>query len=277
MNLPFLKMHSLGNDFMIIDSRKLTNLSPEKLALVKLADRRMGIGCDQIIWLQASEKADIFMRIINADGGEVAACGNATRCVGWLLMQERESLSCRIETLAGILTCGREYTASTEITADMGRPRWEWNEIPLAEEVDTLHLPLEGDPTAVSMGNPHLVYFVPEVEAVALKDVGYALEHHKLFPQRTNVEFVQVMRPDYLKMRVWERGVGITQACGTGACAALVAASRRGLAADKAIICMPGGELTVQWHKDKEKHWITMTGPIYTSFRGEIVAEEYRV
>ncbi len=275
--LRFIKMHSLGNDFIILDGRKLNNLTPEKLALVRLADRRIGIGCDQIIWLQHSDNADISMRIINADGGEVAACGNATRCVGWLMMEERGSLSCRIETIAGILSCGREYAGSTDITADMGRPRLEWDEIPLAHETDTLHLPLEGDPTAVSMGNPHLVFFVPEVEAVPLKEIGYSLEHHKLFPQRTNVEFVQIMRPDYLKMRVWERGVGMTMACGTGACAALVGAVRRGLAAEKAIVCMPGGELSIQWHKNKEKHWITMAGPVYTSFRGEIVASDYRL
>ena len=270
-------MQGAGNDFVILDSRKLHNFSLEKIALVKLADRRVGVGCDQIIWLEPSQNADVLMRIINADGSEVPACGNATRCVGWMLMQEKETLGCKIETAAGVLFCGRESLESHHVTADMGQPRWDWQEIPLAEEVDSLHLPIEGDPVAVSVGNPHMVFFVEDVGAVKIAEVGYALEHHKLFPQKTNVEFVQVIRPDYLRMRVWERGVGITQACGTGACAALVAAVRRGLCADAATVSMPGGDLQIKWHKTQEKHWITMTGPVYTSFRGEIVAEEYRV
>lgn len=277
MHIPFIKMQGAGNDFVILDSRKLPNFSLDKLALVKLADRRVGVGCDQIIWLEPSENADIRMRIINADGSEVSACGNATRCIGWLMMQEKQSQGCKIETVAGILFCGRESLTSHHITADMGQPRWEWNEIPLTKEVDTLHLPIEGDPVAVSMGNPHLVFFVEDVGAVKLAEIGYALEHHPLFPQKTNVEFVQVLRPDYLRMRVWERGVGLTQACGTGACAALVAASRRGMAGDEATVSMPGGDLHIKWHKTKEKHWITMTGPVYTSFLGEFAAEEYRI
>ncbi len=270
-------MQGAGNDFVILDSRKLTNMALEKLALVKIADRRVGIGCDQIIWLEPSSQADIRMRIINADGSEVSACGNATRCVGWLMMEEKQSLSCRIETKAGLLTCGRENLSATEITADMGIPKWEWQQVPLAQEVDTLHLPIEGDPAAVSMGNPHMVFFVENVEAVNIKEVGYMLEHHKLFPQKTNVEFVQVLRPDYLKMRVWERGVGITQACGTGACAALVVAVRRGLCSETATVSMPGGDLQIKWHKTQEKHWITMAGPVYTAFCGEIAVEDYRV
>lgn len=277
MRIPFTKMQGAGNDFVILDSRKLSNFSLDKLALVKLADRRVGVGCDQIIWLEESQNADVRMRIINADGSEVPACGNATRCVGWMLMQEKEALACKIETAAGILFCGRESLESHHVTADMGQPRWEWQEIPLAEEVDTLHLPIEGAPVAVSVGNPHMVFFVEEVGAVKIAEVGYALEHHKLFPKKTNVEFVQVIRPDYLRMRVWERGVGITQACGTGACAALVAAVRRGLCSETATVSMPGGDLQIKWHKTQEKHWITMTGPVYTSFRGEIVAEEYRI
>jgi diaminopimelate epimerase len=278
--VPFRKMHGLGNDFILIDGRK-TDILLETLDIARLCDRRIGIGCDQFGWLETSSKADIFLRILNADGSEVAACGNITRCVAWLIMQEKQQLHCRIETLAGVLPCWTESLAVSasippSISVAMGAPRLHWQQIPLHAEMDTLHLPLKGDPVAVSMGNPHLVFFVSDVQQFLLEAEGAAWEHHPFFPERTNVEVVEVTRPDFLTLRVWERGVGMTRACGTGACAALVAAVRRGLAEEKATVQMAGGTLTIHWqHRNTPDETVIMTGEVHTSFQGVFELEAF--
>lgn len=260
MNIPFLKMHSLGNDFIILDTRK-QDIQPLGLNLAKLADRHLGIGCDQIIFLSEDKTASIHMRIINADGSEVEACGNATRCIGWLMMEENQSLLCSIRTQAGLLQCTRESPESTIISAAMTIPTWR-------------QTTLEGSPVAVNVGNPHLVFFVDNVNAIALEEIGPEWENHPDFPQRTNVEFVECISPSHLKMRVWERGVGITQACGTGACASQIAAHILGKAADTATVEMPGGSLTISWDGQPKSH-VVMTGPVSFSFQGIFPLKEY--
>jgi diaminopimelate epimerase len=274
--ISFLKMHSAGNDFVIIDGRSQA-FSPYDISLQKLADRQRGVGCDQVILLTEDKTADIHMRIFNADGTEVEACGNATRCVGWLIMEERGLNECTIKTAADLLSCWRDK--GTYITAALTTPRFGWQDIPLAEERDTaalaLSFPSLGEGLAVNVGNPHVVFFVDDVETVELELMGPKLEHHRLFPKRTNVEVVQVISPERLKMRVWERGSGLTQACGTGACATLVAAVQRGLTARKAIVEMPGGNLEIEW-EEGEQGRVRMTGPVFVAFRGSFVVQEYK-
>ncbi|MHA1113927.1 MAG: diaminopimelate epimerase [Alphaproteobacteria bacterium] len=270
---PFLKMHGLGNDFVVFDARQ-TPLVLSPVQTRALADRRFGVGCDQVIAIEPAPAnaadADAFMRIFNADGGEVNACGNATRCVAHFLMAENGRTSVAIATGAGVLTASRAGAAS--ITVDMGAARDGWRDIPLAREADTLHLPIEegplADPAAVDMGNPHAVFFAADADAVDLAQFGPILEHHPLFPDRANIEVVQVLAPDRLRVRVWERGAGLTRACGTGACAALVAAHRRGLAERRAEILLDGGALAIDWHE--EDGHVLMTGPVATSFAGAV-------
>lgn len=261
-------MHGLGNDFVILDARKeLLELSTRQLRAI--AARRTGVGCDQIVVMQPSEHADIFMRIFNADGSEVAACGNASRCVAFLIMEDQGKRDILIETKAGILQALRQ--GEWDIAVNMGKPRFEWKDIPLAKKMDTLHMELtEGvlkDPVGVSMGNPHAVFFVKDVDKVPLEKLGPKLENHTLFPQRANIGVAQVVAPDHILLRVFERGAGETLACGTGACAALVAASRRGLAARKATMHLKGGELEIDWKEDGD---VWMTGPVSASFTGII-------
>jgi len=261
--LPFRKMHGLGNDFVVLDARaRAIALTPERARA--LADRKFGIGCDQLISLEPSDKADAFMRIHNADGGEVEACGNATRCIARLLMDEAGRDRVVVETVVGLLDC---RAAGARVAVDMGPARLDWREIPLARAMDTLHLDLDGDPVGVNVGNPHAVFFVPDAEAIDVAARGPAIEHHPLFPARVNVEFASVLAPDRIRMRVWERGVGITRACGTGACATLVAAARRGLTGRKATVTLDGGDLLIEWRQDGH---VVMTGPVAESFRGEV-------
>jgi diaminopimelate epimerase len=266
-------MHGLGNDFVVLDGRANSfALGPDQVR--GIADRHKGVGCDQVILLEKTDTglADVAMRIFNADGGEVEACGNASRCVAALLMDELKRDHLIIETKAGLLDA--EERADGAITIDMGRAKLDWRDIPLAEAVDTLHLPISvgplSDPVAVNMGNPHAVFFVADAEAIDLGVAGPVLEHHALFPERTNVEVVQVIAPNKLRVRVWERGTGITLACGTGACAALVAANRRGLAARKAEIVLDGGSLSVEWLKDEH---VLMSGPAEISFTGKLARD----
>lgn len=266
--LRFIKMHGLGNDFVVLDAR--AQPAPLPLPAVRLlADRKRGVGFDQMITIERSDRADAFMRIHNADGGEVESCGNAARCVATLLMQENGRDAVTIDTVGGWLAA--RTAARGLITVDMGEPRFGWQEIPLARAMDTVTLDYShagyGAPGAVNVGNPHVVFFVPDAEAVPLAQIGPEIEHDPLFPQRINAEFVQVVAPDRLRMRVWERGAGITRACGTGACATLVAAVRRGLAERKADIVLDGGTLTIEWGADNH---VYMTGPATESFRGEI-------
>ena len=270
--ISFIKMHGLGNDFVVIDGRD-GDVSLDAAQARAIADRHTGIGCDQLIVIEAANGtgADAFMRIRNADGGEVAACGNATRCVARLLMDEMESNSVRIDTSSGPLLA--ENALDGAISVDMGIPGLTWDQIPLAAEADTLHLDLAlgplSDPVAVSIGNPHAVFFPDDPDAVELDRLGPELEHHAMFPERANIGIAQVTGQDSLRLRVWERGAGITQACGTGACAATVAASRRGLTGRLVRVTLDGGQLAVEWRDDDH---VIMAGLAAVSFTGTIPA-----
>jgi diaminopimelate epimerase len=270
----FTKMHGCGNDFVVFDERpRPLGLTPARAAAI--AHRRTGVGCDQFIVIEpASTGADAFMRIRNPDGAEAGACGNATRCVVHLLAQESGRPEQVVRTVSGdlpslVLPDGR-------IRVDMGPARLDWSDIPLTEPVDTLHLPLEldpvADPAAASMGNPHATFFVPDIAGVPAEQIGPALEHHRMFPQRANIGFAQVLAPDRIRLRVWERGAGLTLACGSGACAALVNAHRRGLTGRQAAVIVDGGELEIEWRDDGH---VLMTGPAAISFIGEIDLAAY--
>lgn len=273
MTRTFRKMHGLGNDFVILDlrdGRPLPNLEQRR----KLANRKRGIGCDQLIIMMPAQNpsADLMMKIYNPDGSEAGACGNATRCVARLLFAESGKDHGVIETIAGLLPVSQ--VEDNQFSVDLGFPRLEWQQIPLAAAMDSLSL--DGDwenlpkPCAVNMGNPHAVFFVPDVMAVDVAAVGSRLEHHPLFPERANIEFAQILSPTHIRMRVWERGAGITEACGSGACATLVAAARRNLTERKAIITMDGGDLTIEWN---DVNHVIMTGTTAMSFTGELSEE----
>ena len=268
MSRAFRKMHGLGNDFVVIDARSVP-FHPGREEVVRLCDRRRGIGADQLIILCPPKKPgmDVFMVMANADGSEVRACGNASRCVAALMMKEKARGHVKLETVSGVVEA--KAASGNRVTVDMGEAKLGWQQIPLAEECDTLHLPLVlgplANPVAVNMGNPHCVFFVEDAAAVDLAALGPVIEHHALFPDRVNVEVVQVQAPDKLLMRVWERGSGITEACGSGACAVLVAAVRRGLSARKVTVIQPGGNLEIEW---LENTHVLMTGDWAESFTG---------
>ena len=270
----FLKMHGLGNDFAIFDARTFP-LALDGASARAIADRRRGIGCDQVIVMESAKGANAFMRIFNADGSEVESCGNAARCVAYLLMAEAETDNVRIETTGGPLLC-RNAPDGT-VTVDMGAPRLDWREIPMAQAVDTSSFALDvpgfreaalANAAAVSVGNPHCVLFVDDVQQAPVASLGPVIEHHPWFPLRTNVEFVERLGARRLRMRVWERGAGITRACGSGACAVAVAASVRGLAERKVIVELEGGDLEIEW-REEDDH-VLMTGPVGFSFAGEV-------
>ncbi len=260
--VPFVKMHGAGNDFMLLDARSVT-LSLSAPLIQALADRRTGIGWDQLIVLHASDRADVAMRIYNPDGSEAGACGNATRCVADRLGRDRVT----IETASGLLPAER---VAGGIRVDMGPPGLAWQDIPLAEPCDTLHLPLSGDPAAASMGNPHATLFGAGLDPAS---DGPELETHTLFPDRANIGFADVLAPDRIRLRVWERGAGLTRACGSGACAALVNAHRRGLAGRRAHLVLDGGTLLIEW-READGH-VLMTGPSATAFQGEVDLSTY--
>lgn len=271
---PFVKMHGIGNDFVIFDGRQDSFVPSPELAR-KVADRRFGIGCDQVITLLPADDADLFMLIQNPDGSESGACGNATRCVASLVMEEAGRSDLVIRTRGGLLACTRN--GDGRITVDMGAPRLEWHEIPLAREMDTADIEFEiamaeggllRAPVGVNMGNPHAVFFVADADAVDVAAIGPRIEHDPLFPERVNVSFAAVMGRERIRLRVWERGAGITLACGSAACATLVAATRRGLVDSAATIVMDGGELQVQW-RESDGH-VLMTGPAEEVFRGSL-------
>ena len=270
MSMSFVKMHGLGNDFVVLDARE-TPLSLGEFQALAIADRNTGVGCDQLIVIEpsAAKHADAFMRIYNADGSEVDACGNATRCVASLIMSEEQSPTAVIETGAGLLYTRQENGGLVRV--DMGEVKLDWADIPVAEEIDTLHLGLEEgalkDPVGVNVGNPHAVFFVDETAAIPLADLGPTIEHHGLFPERVNVGVAEIQTRSSIRLRVWERGGGITQACGTGACAALIAAARRDLTDRIAEVVLDGGALTIEWSDDNHVH---MTGPVATSFSGTL-------
>ena len=272
--IPFLKMHGAGNDFIVLDNRDNSLPALESLNGAALAHRQTGIGFDQLVWLEKSDQADVFMRIVNADGGEIGACGNATRCIAQLLMNETGKSDVTIRTRAGLLRGKRDGAG---VLADMGIPQFEWAQIPLAKATDTLHLPLlRADlpsAVAVSMGNPHAVMFVERVEYRDLAGIGSELEHHPLFPERVNVSIATITGPEDITLRVWERGAGLTLACGTAACATLVAAVRRELIPGRfARIHLPGGILPVQWADDGH---VWMGGPVAVAFTGQFRVEDY--
>lgn len=262
-------MHGLGNDFVILDARVHGfELSPRQI--IRIADRHKGVGCDQLIVLDVPrhKDADVFMHIFNPDGSDGGACGNATRCVAWLDMQARGCEKMNIETGAGLLNAKRQGDL---FSVDMGKAKLEWNDIPLAREMDTLMVDvgIKGLPpaTCVNMGNPHAVFFVDDVQNIDIATLGTKIEQHSIFPKRTNVEFAHVIDKDHIRMRVWERGAGLTLACGSGACATLVAAARRGLTHKKADIILDGGTLHIAW---LENGHVDMTGPVAFSFAGEL-------
>jgi diaminopimelate epimerase len=269
MARPFWKMHGLGNDFVVLDARR-TPVAIDGAGARAIADRRTGIGFDQMLIIEpGADGTDAFMRIRNADGGEVEACGNGARAVGRLLLEDTGRESVTIGTLAGPITASR--APGGLVTVDMGPARLDWREIPLARAADTLHLDYAlgpvSDPVAVSMGNPHVIFFVPDAEAVDVAGLGPRIETDPLFPARTNVEFVQILSATRVRMRVWERGVGITRACGTGACAVGVATARRGLTGRRTEVVLDGGSLHIDWRDDGR---VLMTGPAEISFTGTL-------
>ena len=272
----FRKMHGLGNDFVIFDGRT-DHLDLTEDQARHIANRNRGVGCDQIITLLPSTVADVFMRIQNADGSEVNACGNAARCVGDILLQEKDTTEVSIETGAGLLSAVRDGDL---IRIDMGEPVRDWPHIPLSQKMDTDHLKLNvgplSDPVAVNMGNPHVIFFVDDVDSISLADLGPQIENHALFPERVNVSIVENWGPNdqgigELRLRVWERGAGITEACGSAACAAVVAATVRGLVDRKAIIELDGGVLTMEWATNGH---VLMTGGVTYVFDGEICLDD---
>ena len=266
MQTAFLKMHGAGNDFVVVDARDAPlGLTPR--AIAALADRRTGIGCDQFIVLDVAPGADAAMRIFNPDGSEAGACGNATRCVAALLFAQ-SGRQPTIRTAAGDLAA--EVLPDGRVRVDMGPARLGWQDIPLAHAADTLHLDLPGDPAAASMGNPHITFFSFPVDAAAT--LGPRFEADPLFPQRVNVGLAQVLARDRLRLRVWERGAGLTLACGSGACAALVNAHRRGLTGRQASVAVDGGVLDIAWREDGH---VLMTGPVATSYQGAVDLSAY--
>jgi len=271
--IPFLKMHGLGNDFVVLDGRRAV-ITVDAVGARALADRRTGIGCDQVILLEMPRDpaAQVMMRIRNPDGGEAEACGNATRCIAELLRRETGDTRVRIETVAGLLDA--EALPDGRVAVDMGPARTAWHEIPLSRAMDTDRVDLTSGPlteaVCTNIGNPHATFFVDDIDTIDLAALGPALEHHALFPERANIGVAEIRSPRAIRVRVWERGAGITRACGTGACAALVAAHRRGLAERRAAVELDGGTLDVAWREDGH---VIMTGPATLSFEGAFDAD----
>ena len=276
MDARFIKMHGCGNDFVVFDERSVAlGLTPARAAAI--AHRRTGVGCDQFIVIEnppPGSDADAFMRIRNPDGREAGACGNATRCVAQLLYAERGQPGAVIQTISGMLPS--RMLADGRVEVDMGLAALGWRDVPLAGAVDTLHLDLAhgplSDPAAVSMGNPHATFFVADVMVLPVEALGPVLEHAPIFPERANIGFAQVLSPSRIRLRVWERGAGLTMACGSGACAALVNAARRGLTDRSAEVIMDGGILEIAWRDDGH---VLMTGPVATTFHGTIALSDY--
>ncbi len=261
--LDFMKMHGLGNDFVVIDHR--LGGAPVTPALARaIGDRHRGVGFDQLAVIETDEASDAHLTFYNADGSESAACGNATRCIARHLMDEDGSKSVVLRTMRGALECRDAGHGATSV--NMGQPFLDWQSIPLSENVDTLHLPIDGDPVATGMGNPHCTFFVDDAEAIDLETKGAALEHHPLYPERTNVQFASLIGPDHLRMRVWERGVGATLASGSSSCAVTVAASRRGITGKSVTLDLDGGRIEVDWRDDG----VWMTGPSAHVFSGHL-------
>lgn len=263
--LPFMKMHGLGNDFVIVDARAHpVQITP---ALARgIGHRQFGVGFDQLAVIENGE-SDAHLVFYNADGSVSATCGNATRCIARFLMQESGKSELTLTTSHGTLQARDAGDGLTSV--NMGHPQLDWADIPLAEEVDTLELPIEGGPVATGMGNPHCTFFVEDAEAIPLEEFGARYEYHPLYPQRTNVQVAQIIGPDHIRMRVWERGVGITLASGSSSCATAVAAARRGLTGRKVQIELDGGTIWIDWREDG----VWMTGPTCHVFSGTLKPE----
>jgi len=267
----FLKMHGLGNDFVVFDARD-TAINLTQAQVKTIADRHFGVGCDTVVVIRpGGAQADAGVIFYNADGSESESCFNATRCIARLLMDERGLARVKLSSKGGMLACSDAGQGS--VMVDMGPPRLDWQQVPLAREVDTLNFPLDVGGaslpvSALSMGNPHCVLFVPDADKAPVTQLGPKIETLPLFPNRTNVEFAQVLDRDRIRMRVWERGVGITLACGTGACATAVAAMRRGLVGRKVELLLDGGALAIEW-RETDDH-VLMTGPTAMPFRGRL-------
>ncbi len=268
IGLPFMKMHGLGNDFVIVDARAQAVAVTPALAR-GIGHRQFGVGFDQLAVIEAGD-VDANLVFYNADGSTSAACGNATRCIARFLMEESGKSELTLKTARGYLLARDAGDGLTSV--NMGQPQLNWNEVPLAEELDTLELPIEGGPTATGMGNPHCTFFVENAEAVSLEEFGARYEHHPLYPERTNVQVAQVTGPDQLRMRVWERGVGITLASGSSSCATAVAAARRGLTRRTVQIELDGGRIWINWRDDG----VWMTGPTCHVFSGTLTPEFLR-
>jgi diaminopimelate epimerase len=272
--VAFRKMHGLGNDFVVLDAR--AQALPVTPAVARgVGDRHRGIGFDQLIVMEPPPSgADVFMRILNPDGSEAGACGNATRCIASLVADEARRDRVVVRTIAGDLPV--ERLPGGLWRADMGPARLGWRDVPLAREMDTLHLPIAlgpvSDPAACSMGNPHATFFVPDLDALDVAALGPQLEHHPLFPDRANIGFAQVLSPERIRLVMWERGAGMTLACGSGACATIVNAHRRGLTGRRATVDLPGGPLEMEWREDGH---VLMTGPVATAFHGELDLDAY--
>jgi diaminopimelate epimerase len=273
--IPFRKMNGLGNEFIVFDARRQpVHLHSHAIMMLGQPDK---LGFDQMITIEpAPHGADAFMRIHNRDGGEVDACGNATRCVGWLLMNETGKKTAAIETNAGLLRAF-DTGVPEEITVDMGKPRFAWNEIPLAEEfgdtrtielqIGPIDAPILHSPSVANMGNPHAIFWVDDVAAYDLERFGPLLENHPMFPERANISLAHVAARDAITVKTWERGVGITKACGTAASAVAVAAARKDLADKRVTVTLPGGALRVEWRDDGH---VWMSGPVETEFEGTL-------
>lgn len=266
--VPFMKMHGLGNDFVVVDARERPFLLTTR-QITAIADRHKGVGFDQLAVLapaQSGSNADVHLIFYNADGSTSAACGNATRCIARYLMDESGRDTLVLTTQRGTLLA-REATGGL-VSVNMGQPQIRWDEVPIAQEIDTLVLPIEGDPIATGMGNPHCTFFVDDVDAMDLATIGATYEHHALFPERTNVQIAQIIGKNHIRMRVWERGVGVTLASGSSSCATAVAAVRRGLTGRKVQIDLDGGTLWIDWAEDG----VWMTGDTEHVFSGHLTA-----
>ena len=267
MKKPFIKMHGLGNDFVVIDSTK-NQYTINKSSIQLISDRRFGVGCDQVIEMKPSAKEDIYMKIYNSDGTEAEACGNAARCVAGLLFASNQKKEVSIETVAGVLKAESEEDGLIKV--DMGKPSFFWKDIPLSSDIS--HISFEElsliNGLAVNMGNPHIVFFVKDINEVNINKVGPLVENSSYFPEKVNVEVCQIINKSKIKVTVWERGAGKTLACGTGACAALVAAYKNNLTDPTAEIVLNGGSLNITWNVNSDEH-VIMSGPIAVSFLGD--------
>ena len=275
--LHFRKMNGLGNDFVVFDARSAPVAMTEARARA-IADRRSGIGCDQLIVMEPSKRADVTMRIWNNEGAEVESCGNASRCIADLIFKEKKTTRATIDTKGGFLVA--EKAGDALVTIDNGAPRFDWKDIPLSEKFhDTRHIelqvgpveaPLIHSPSVVNVGNPHCIFWVKDLDVVDLSKVGPMLEHHPLFPERANITLVRVDAKDHVTIRVWERGAGLTRACGTAACAVMAAGARIRIIGRKATVSLPGGDLFMEC-RESDGH-ILMTGPVSYDFEGDLPA-----